>query len=495
MSTSSATKTTPTATDHQHQPWPPRTTVVRLERRPGHARPAGPATRPDGRRTAYATHRHQFPPPPQRRPTTNHDDKAKPRRGRGDDGISWDKINKCYVGTVSLGYDATGKRIRRTVRGQDQGRGQGQARRLARRDQGGHPHAGDLHRRAMRPGLARLAHARPRDHRQLPGPGREMDLSEDRSGQAQGPQGDRGRTVLQRPRQGAQQAIPDDDQEHPAPVHPASPEARPDRPERRRTGRPPRGPARPAVPRHDPGTGGPGARPRPAATDRLHRVVKVGKYAPGRHPRRHRRRRTRVREQATQNATITDVSTDLADATCRSCRASSASTAPAPTKPGSRRCSSCAITLGLRPGELRALTLGSRRPRPRRSSTSGGRPGEDGDTKTPKSTPLPDAAQARRRGAQGAQEAPGRRTPRRRRGLARQRPGVLPRGRPPLHPRRAQLAVRQGHPAGRHRPLARPRRTPHRRVDHEQQRRAHPGHHRHAWATSPPTSPRPSTGT
>ena len=50
-------------------------------------------------------------------PDDNHDDKTKPRRGRGDDGISWDKINKCHVGTVSLGYDATGKRIRRTVRG------------------------------------------------------------------------------------------------------------------------------------------------------------------------------------------------------------------------------------------------------------------------------------------------------------------------------------------------------------------------------------------
>ena len=45
------------------------------------------------------------------------DEERKLRRGRGDDGISWDKINKCHVGTVSLGYDATGKRIRRTVRG------------------------------------------------------------------------------------------------------------------------------------------------------------------------------------------------------------------------------------------------------------------------------------------------------------------------------------------------------------------------------------------
>ena len=43
--------------------------------------------------------------------------KPKRRRERGDDGISWDKANKCYVGPVSLGYDGKGKRIRRTVRG------------------------------------------------------------------------------------------------------------------------------------------------------------------------------------------------------------------------------------------------------------------------------------------------------------------------------------------------------------------------------------------
>jgi integrase len=39
------------------------------------------------------------------------------RRERGDHGISWDKTNKCYVGTISLGYDSNGKRDRRTVRG------------------------------------------------------------------------------------------------------------------------------------------------------------------------------------------------------------------------------------------------------------------------------------------------------------------------------------------------------------------------------------------
>jgi integrase len=39
------------------------------------------------------------------------------RRERGDDGISWDRVNKCYVGTISLGYDDAGKRLRRTARG------------------------------------------------------------------------------------------------------------------------------------------------------------------------------------------------------------------------------------------------------------------------------------------------------------------------------------------------------------------------------------------
>ena len=37
-------------------------------------------------------------------------------RDHGDDGISWDKINKCYLGTISLGFK-DGKRVRRTVRG------------------------------------------------------------------------------------------------------------------------------------------------------------------------------------------------------------------------------------------------------------------------------------------------------------------------------------------------------------------------------------------
>ena len=38
-------------------------------------------------------------------------------RDRGGDGISWDKTNKCYVGTISLGFTPEGKRVRRTARG------------------------------------------------------------------------------------------------------------------------------------------------------------------------------------------------------------------------------------------------------------------------------------------------------------------------------------------------------------------------------------------
>jgi integrase len=37
-------------------------------------------------------------------------------RDHGDDGIHWDKINKCFMGTISLGFK-DGKRVRRTVRG------------------------------------------------------------------------------------------------------------------------------------------------------------------------------------------------------------------------------------------------------------------------------------------------------------------------------------------------------------------------------------------
>ena len=47
----------------------------------------------------------------------NPEDSKKRRRDRGDDGIWWDKANKCYVGAVSLGFESDGKRNRPTVRG------------------------------------------------------------------------------------------------------------------------------------------------------------------------------------------------------------------------------------------------------------------------------------------------------------------------------------------------------------------------------------------
>lgn len=40
----------------------------------------------------------------------------KRRRDYGDDGVSWDKINKVYVGTISPGLGSDGKRDRRTAR-------------------------------------------------------------------------------------------------------------------------------------------------------------------------------------------------------------------------------------------------------------------------------------------------------------------------------------------------------------------------------------------
>jgi hypothetical protein len=41
----------------------------------------------------------------------------KKRGEHGDGGIYWDKINKCYVGTISLGNHSDGKRRRPAVRG------------------------------------------------------------------------------------------------------------------------------------------------------------------------------------------------------------------------------------------------------------------------------------------------------------------------------------------------------------------------------------------
>ncbi|MGH3872065.1 MAG: tyrosine-type recombinase/integrase [Pseudonocardiaceae bacterium] len=39
------------------------------------------------------------------------------RRGRGEDSIYWDEANQCWIGAVSLGHGADGRRLRATVRG------------------------------------------------------------------------------------------------------------------------------------------------------------------------------------------------------------------------------------------------------------------------------------------------------------------------------------------------------------------------------------------
>src|SRR4051794_30772116 len=35
----------------------------------------------------------------------------KPRRRRGDGGVSWDEKRQCFVASATVGYNATGKRI------------------------------------------------------------------------------------------------------------------------------------------------------------------------------------------------------------------------------------------------------------------------------------------------------------------------------------------------------------------------------------------------
>ena len=100
--------------------------------------------------------------------------------------------------------------------------------------------------------------------------------------------------------------------------------------------------------------------------------------------------------------------------------------------------------------------LGSRRPRqrsdPRVAVGEPDRRRQDAEVEALARTP-----QARRRRAPGPQEAPGGRTAGRGRRLAGQQPRLLPRGRAHVHQRRAQLAVQQDDQASRHRPLARPR--------------------------------------
>ena len=200
---------------------------------------------------------------------------------------------------------------------------------------------------------------------------------------------------------------------------------------------------------------------RQAAT---HAATEAGQLACGTRPRK--------------NATIQHISTDLADTTCHHCRNQLGLDGTHASDGRLEALFVLAITLGLRPGELRALTwdhvnLDQGIIHVWRSARKGG------DTKTPqsrRSLMLPKRAidaltvHKKRQAAERLRSG---------RGLAGQQPRVLPRERRPVHPRRAQLALQPDHPPGRHRPLARPRGPPHGGVHHEQQRRPDPGDLRH----------------
>ena len=121
----------------------------------------------------------------------------KRRRERGDDGISWDKINKCYVGTISLGYDGNGKRLRRTVRGKTKAEVKDKLDKLHDEINAGiRTPATYTVRQCVADWLDDLT-LDPRHRGHLPWPGREVDLPEDRRDEAEGLQGHRLRPLLQ----------------------------------------------------------------------------------------------------------------------------------------------------------------------------------------------------------------------------------------------------------------------------------------------------------
>ena len=69
----------------------------------------------------------------------------KRRRDRGDGSITWDKINKCYTGRISLGYKGDGTRNRPTVRGRTKTEVKEKLDAAARGDQRRRPPSSHLH--------------------------------------------------------------------------------------------------------------------------------------------------------------------------------------------------------------------------------------------------------------------------------------------------------------------------------------------------------------
>ncbi len=195
-------------------------------------------------------------------------------------------------------------------------------------------------------------------------------------------------------------------------------------------------------------------------------------------PRGHGGGRAGLRDAAARKAPVTEVGTDLGAVTCRICRAELGTDDRVSEGRRLEALFVLSITLGLRPGELRKLSwdhvdLDKGVIHVWRSAS------RTGDVKTPKSRRslvLPRRAMAAlmaHRKLQAAERLAA--------GAAWHDNNLVfchEDGRM-YSKRRAQLAVQQDDAAGRDRSLARPRRTAHRRVDHEQQRRAAAGHQRH----------------
>ena len=416
--------------------------------------------------------------------------KPKRRRERGDDGISWDKVNKCYVGTISLGYDDAGKRLRRFVRGKTKQEVKDKLNELHEEIKAGidtpatytvkqcvmdwldslelDPHTMATYRGQAEKwiypkiGAKKLADFKATDADRF---------LRDVAKVLSKPSLVKIKSTLVRSIRRAQKydligrnvaELVD------------LPQGQPGHPSRAMTEEQ-------------------ASKVLQAASGQPTGFVKVVKVSQGKYAATHAATETGELACGTWTrlgAPVTEIGTDLATTTCRFCRAELGLDADADERRRLEALFVLSITLGLRPGELRKLSWdhvdldNAGHPR-----VAVGEP--DRRRQDPEVEALARAPQARRRRAPGPQEAPGGRTAGRGRRLAGQQPRLLPRGRAHVHQRRAQLAVQQDDQAGRHRPLARPRGTAHRGVDHEQQRRPAPGDQRHRW---PQVHPRDRDG-
>ena len=404
--------------------------------------------------------------------------KPKRRRERGDDGISWDKVNKCYVGTISLGYDDTGKRLRRFVRGKTKQEVKDKLNDLHEEIKAGihtpatytvkqcvmdwldslelDPHTMATYRGQAEKwiypkiGAKKLAEFKATDAdrfvRDVAKVLSKSSLVKIKS------------TLVRSIRRAQKYDLIGRNVAELVDL----PQGQPGHPSRAMTEEQ-------------------ASKVLQAASGQPTGFVKVVKVSQGKYAATHAA--TETGELACGTWTrletpVTEIDTDLAKTTCRFCRAELGLDADANANRRLEALFVLSITLGLRPGELRKLSwdhvdLDNAVVHVWRSAS------RTGDVKTAEVEALARAPQARRRRAPDAQEAPGRRTASRWHRVAGQQPRVLSRGRSYVHQRRAQLAIQQDDEAGRHRPLARPRGPPHGGVDHEQQRRPAPGDQRH----------------